>query len=189
MEQRNYTLKECRAFSLERRDYIQQFVRGNFDPKAELPVVTIPDEPHPWNILHSVIEQFYNRECGIAQALSDARCDKERAQRTIKHNEESQEAYWRMQKEIGDLRQANERLTEILSRTEKSPQKSSDALLGLLQEASPYEWADSMGDILDGLIMSLDYSGCDALANTLSYARTLQRFFMELGKEMSPAEN
>ena len=80
MEQKSYTLKECRAFNLEQHDYILQFIRGNYNPKAELKSIVIPDDPHPWKILRSVIKQFYDRECEMARTINFAHCEMERAQ-------------------------------------------------------------------------------------------------------------
>lgn len=185
MEQKNYTLKECKAYNQKQHDYIQQFIRGNYDPKAEFKPIVIPEDTHPWKILQSVIKQFYDRECEIASTISDARCEMERALNMIKHNEGMQDTYWKMQKEIGDLKRENERLKESLSQIEKSPQKQPEALTGLIDYYSIDELIDGTGEILDSLIMAFDYSGSDGLKEPMKYTRALQRFFRELEKEIN----
>lgn len=195
MEQKNYTLKECRAFSQKRLESTTAFIRGNF-ANGECKELALPDEAHPWIILHAVIDQYYKREYAMAQSIDLARCEMKRAKDMIEHNKGLDDAYWKMQEEIGKLTKENEQLmgeNESLGRNPKSQSveyeafhekgERLEALKDLLQEASPIEWVDSIGEILDGLIMALDYSGCDGLIEQLSKARSLQRFFMELEKE------
>lgn len=177
-----YTLKGCKALNQERHNYIQQFIRGNYDPKAELKPVVIPDDTHPWKILQSVIKQFYDRECEMARTINFAHCEMERAQGIIKHNDGLQNTYWKMQKEIGDLRRDNEQLKESLSQREKIPQKCG-ALAELIACYGIDELIEGTGDILDGLMIAFDYSDIDGLRESVKYARALQKFFMELDKE------
>ena len=78
MEQKNYTLKECRMFNQKQLETTTAFMKGNFK-NPECKVLVIPDEAHPWNILHSVIEQFYKREYKRTQIIDVARCEMERS--------------------------------------------------------------------------------------------------------------
>lgn len=182
MEQKNYTLKECRAFSQKQLEITIAFIRGNF-ADGECKELALPDEAHPWFILHAVIDQYYKREYDMAQSIDMARCEMKRAKDMIEHNKGLDDAYWKMQKEIGKLTKENEQLRVEATNRQKDIVEQPRALKELLQEASPIEWVDSMGGILDGLIMALDYSGWDRLTEQLSEARSLQRFFMELEKE------
>lgn len=182
MEQKNYTLKECRAFNQKRLESTTAFIRGNF-ANGECKELVLPDEAHPWIILHAVIDQYYKREYDMAQSIDMARCEMSRAKDMIEHNKGLEDAYWKMQKEIGKLTKENERLMVEATNRQKDIVEQPKALKDLLQEASPIEWVGSMGEILDGLIITLDYSGCDGLISELSKARSLQRFFMELEKE------
>ena len=186
MEQKSYTLKECRAFNLEQHDYILQFIRGNYNPKAELKSIVIPDDPHPWKILRSVIKQFYDRECEMARTINFAHCEMERAQGIIKHNEGMQNTYWQMQKEIGDLRRENEQLKESLSQREKSPQRQPEALQELLQSDITSDWVERLDEIQDNLITALGYDmDGQSIGSCLYTARTLQKLFVKLDKEIN----
>ena len=73
MEQKNYTLKECRAFNQKQLESTTAFIKGNF-ANGECKELTIPDEAHPWNILHAVIDQYYKRESEIAQVIDNSNC-------------------------------------------------------------------------------------------------------------------
>lgn len=182
MEQKNYTLKECRSFSQKRLESTTAFIRGNFH-NGECEELVLPDEAHPWNILHAVIDQYYKREYAMAQSIDLARCEMKRAKDMIEHSKGLDEAYWKMQKEIGKLTKENEQLRVEATNRQKDIVEQPRALKELLQEASPIEWVDSMGEILDGLIMGIECTGCDGLISELSKARSLQRFFMELERE------
>lgn len=185
MKQKSYTLKECKVFNQEQRDYIQQFIRGNYDPTAEINAVVIPDDPHPWKILYSIIEQYYDREHKMAQSINFSRCEMERAQNIIKHNEGIQDIYWQMQNEMVDLRRDNERLKAELSQIEKRPQKQPEALQELIDIYGSDGLIDGIGDVLDGLITAAEYSGSDGLLESMRYTRALQGFFMKLEKEVN----
>lgn len=182
MEQKNYTLKECRAFNQKQLEITTAFARGNF-ANAECKELVLPDEVQPWNILHSVIAQFYKREYEMAQAIDMSRCEMNRAKKMIEDAKERNDLYWRMQKEIGDLKQENKRLQEELSQSEENLQEQPKALQELLLEASLTEWVDGMGEVLDSLIMAIDCTGSDGLTGSLRYTRSLQQFFIELEKE------
>ena len=147
--------------------------------------LVLPDEAHPWIILHSVIDQFYKREYEMAQTIDMARCEMDQAKKMKEHQKGLDDAYWQMQKEIGNLRRDNERLKESLSQIEKSPQKQPEALTGLIDYYSIDELIDGTGEILNSLIMAFDYSGSDGLREPMKYTRALQRFFRELEKEIN----
>lgn len=187
MEQKNYTLKECRAFAQRQLETTNAFIRGNYNPEGESTVLVIQDEAHPWNILHSVIGQFYKRECAMAQSISIARCQLNHANELMNRSNEWDNAYWQMQKAIGELTKENERLKAEAEQPalQTNEVEQPEALQELLQEASPTEWIGNMGEILDSIIMAIDYSGSDGLTDSLRNARSLQRFFMELGRELN----
>lgn len=182
MEQKNYTLKECRAFNQKRLESTTAFIRGNF-ANGECKELALPVEAHPWIILHAVIDQYYKREYAMAQSIDMARCEMNQAKGMIEHSKGLDDAYWKMQEEIGKLTKENEQLRVEATNRQKNIVEQPKALKELLQEASPIEWVDNMGEILDGLIMTLDYSGCDRPISELSKARSLQQFFMELERE------
>lgn len=186
MEQKNYTLKECRAFNQKRLESTAAFIRGNF-ANGECKELILPDEAHPWVILHSVIEQFYKREYAMAQSIDMARCEMNRARDMIEHNKGMEDTYWKMQAEIGKLTKENERLKaeDEQPALPTNEVEQPEALQELLQEASPTEWIGNMGEILDSIITAIDYSGSDGLTDSLRNARSLQRFFMDLGMELN----
>lgn len=101
----------------------------------------------------------------------------------IKSNEALRNTCHAMQREIDDLRQDNEQLKELLSRSEKSPQKRAETLSELTSVYGIDELIDGTGRILDCIIAAYNYSGCDGLAEPMAMTRELQRFFMGLGKK------
>lgn len=185
MEQKTYTLKECRAFNQKSLELTTKFAKGNLK-NGECKELTLPDEAHPWNILHSVIDQFYKREYGRAQLIDIARCELKEAKELLGEIKEQNNLYWKMQKEISDLKHENEQLKETLSHTDKSSQKQPKALQELMLQDAANGWAERLDDMQDDLITALEY-GADGkrISGGLFTARTLQKFFIELAREIN----
>ena len=184
MEQKNYTPKECRAFNQKSLELTNKFAKGNFK-NAECKELILPDDVHPWNILYSVIDQFYKREYERAQLIDIAHCELMEAKELIADVREHNELYRNMQKEISILKQENEKLTEDISQMEKRVQEQPKALQELIDYCGIDELIDNTGEILDWLIRFYDHSSSKGLANPMFYTRQIQKFFIELEKEQN----
>lgn len=184
MEQKNYTLEECRAFNQKQLEITTAFIKCNF-ANAACKELVLPDGDHPWIILHSVIYQFYKREYEIAQAIDMARCEMNQAKKIREVAKERDDLYWKMENEIVDLRQKNKKLKAELSQSEKMAQEQPIALQELIDVYGIDGLIDGAGDVLDGLITAAEYSGSAGLLDPMRYTRALQGFFMKLEKELA----
>ncbi|WP_455640031.1 hypothetical protein [Parabacteroides sp.] len=130
-------------------------------------ILNIPDDPHPWNALRSVIDQFYQRERDIASERYDSRKATEKAKKLEERNNELTYQLEQVQTELSQL-------------------KSQPAYLSPLEEllalCDAEEWVDSIDSIIDCLI-SLMCNDKDMIGGSdLYYARRLREFFVKLSK-------
>lgn len=182
MKQKNYTLKECRVFNQKQFGITTAVMKETFK-NTECIELILPDEAHPWNMLHAVIEQYYKREYKRVQTIDITRTEMDRATIIMNEYKEWNSTYGQTQKEISDLKQENERLKVELNRLEKSTPVQSIALQKLLKITSVTEWGEITGDILDGLIKAMWHTEDISLSEQMICVRHLQKFFAELEKE------
>ena len=182
MEEIKYTLKDCRAFNQKRLEETKAFIKGNFK-NAECKELNLPDNAHPLFILRAVIDQFYKREYEMARDISAANCDMEKAKEMVAGCRIWDELFMKMQVEISRLQEENAQMRQ--KQQEKEPIGMPKALASLLMIERPKEWARSMDELVDRLIMALDYLESDMLSGDLYHVRTLHKFFIELEKEMN----
>lgn len=184
MEQKNYTLKECRAFNQKSLELITEFTKESLK-NGECKELILPDEAHPWKVLHSVIDQFYKREYDRVQAISIARCELEELKELRNDVRAQSEKNSQMLQEMIDLKEENYQLKECINQLQERAQEQPNALQEIINEYGIDGLIDITGGILDGLIDAVDQSGCNWLIEPMKHARALQGLFMKLEKELS----
>lgn len=104
-DKKNFRFKDCKAWNQYRQNntalYIRAEVSPDYSPCASL---NLPTNPNPWNVLRSVIDQFYQREADIAWKLLKAQQATEKGQKLEEKNKELQEIFWKQDKRIGELK-------------------------------------------------------------------------------------
>lgn len=110
---KNRTIKECRAFNEDCRMVATSFIRENYFSYAGSKELALPDGSHPCNILYNLIDQFYKRECEIAQRIDIARWEAEKLSKVC----------WEMQRAIDRLTKENESLKAEIANRENSYMK------------------------------------------------------------------
>lgn len=104
-DKKNFRFKDCKAWNQYRQNNTAQYIRvevaTDYSPSAGL---SIPTDPNPWNVLRSVIDQFYQREIDIAWKLLKAQQATENGQKLEEKNRELQEIFWKQDKRIGELK-------------------------------------------------------------------------------------
>lgn len=84
----NFTFKDCKAWNRYKQIRTTQRIRAevapDYSPGAAL---NLPTDSNPWNVLRSVIDQFYQREIDIAWKLFKGRKATEKGQRLEEKSE------------------------------------------------------------------------------------------------------
>lgn len=164
-DKERFSFKDCKAWNIYNAECLDVHILGNIDPGyTGCPVLDIPDDPHSWNAMRSVIDQFYQREKDIAWERYGAR-----------------EAIKKASKLEKKLAQAEEIADISLRRLQELERKNSikESLLNdLLQQRSAKEWIDGLSTVLDELIRLAEYDQTNN--DALFSARQLQQFFMNL---------
>lgn len=180
-----FSFKNCKAWNQYKQTGVTQYIKGNIDPDyTGCTILNIPDDPHPWNAMRTIIDQFYQRERDIAWERYEARKAIEKATKIEDRNNQLCNARWILDSRIGDLKkelsQAHDKIAELES---NQPAKAASILLDeLLQQSNAGEWVDNMGDIIDCIIGLMAYDGNTVSSSDLYFARRLQQFFMKLDK-------
>lgn len=163
-------LSDCKVWSYLRKERTTDYIKSMIDPKGVSATLFIPDSANPWNIVKSVVNQFYDREKDIAWGRYDYRkaiAIRDKQENRIKELEKELEATY----------------NKLSSCQSDKAEKYADGLKhleDLLFYGSAKEWVDIMFDIIDDLIMVKDE---DRSEMSLYNARMLQRFFIALQKE------
>lgn len=80
-DKKDFRFKDCKTWNRYRQNNTAQYLRAeggpDYSPCASL---NLPTDPNPWNILRSVIDQFYQREIDITRRLLKAQEATEKAQ-------------------------------------------------------------------------------------------------------------
>ena len=188
-DKERFSFKDCKAWNIYRAELVDIYIMGNINPDyTGCAVLDIPDDPHPWNTLRSVIEQFYQREKDIAkeriyahEAIEKASKQEERIQRLDRTIFETDDIILELKKE---LKKPRDNQSETKQRAEIP------ARLNLLDElldiSNAGEWIDAMGSILDCVIGLSCYDGNAINGSDLYFTRRLQEFFMKLDKVRDP---
>lgn len=183
----NFSFKNCKTWSQYKQTGVTQYIRGEIDPGyTGCAVLNIPDDPHPWNAMRSVIDQFYQRERVIAWERYEAREAIKKAQRLEEKNKQLDNARWILDSRIGELKkelaQAHDKIAELESNQPAEIPTRLDILDDLLQQCNAGEWVDIMGGILDCVIGFSCYEDNTVSGSDLYFTRKLQQFFMKLDK-------
>lgn len=198
-DKERFSFKDCKAWNIYRAECVDVYIMGNIDPDyAGCAVLNIPDNPHPWNTLRSVIEQFYQREKNIAKERICAHEAIEKTQRLEGKNKQLDDARWILDSHIGELKkelaQAHDKIAELESNNPVEIPTRLNLLNDLLQQSDAGEWVDIMGGILDCVIGLSCYESNTVSGSDIYFTRRLQEFFMKLDKaeqtkEIDPASN
>lgn len=66
--QKYFTFKDCKTWNRYKQISTAQYIRAEAGPDYSSHAgLNLPSDPNPWNVLRSVIDQFYQREINIAQ--------------------------------------------------------------------------------------------------------------------------
>lgn len=198
-DKERFSFKDCKAWNIYRAELVDIYIMGNIDPDyAGCAVLNIPDNPHPWNTLRSVIEQFYQREKNIAKERISAHEAIEKTQRLEEKNKQLDDARWILDSRIGELKkelvQAHDKIAKLENNQPAEISTRLNLLNDLLQQSDAVEWVDIMGGILDCVIGLSYYESNTVSGSDIYFARRLQEFFMKLEKaeqtkEIDPASN
>ena len=186
-DKERFSFKDCKAWNTYRAECTDAYVLGNIDPGyTGCAILNIPDDPHPWNALRSVIDQFYQRERDIARERYNARI-------AIKETTKQKEYISQLEKVLSYSYDIIEELKKKLAQAQNKFVKLDDnqpannpAYLSPLKEllalCDAGEWVDSIDSIIDCLI-SLMCNDKDMIdGSDLYYARRLREFFVKLSK-------
>lgn len=178
-----FSFKNCKTWNQHRQTRVTQYIRAEIDPDYTGCVnLSIPDDPHPWNTMRSVIDQFYQREREIAWERLNAREAIKKAQELEERYKELDNIRWAQDARIGELK----RELEKQNNQQKEQPAEVPARLNILDElldiSDPGEWVDIMGGILDCVIGLSCYEGNTVSGSDLYFTRRLQEFFMKLDK-------
>lgn len=185
-----FSFKDCKVWNQYKQTGVTQYIRGEIDPDyTGCAVLNIPDDPHPWNAMRSVIDQFYQRERVIAWERYEAREAIKKAQQLEEKNKQLDNARWILDSRIGELKeelaQAHDKIAELKCNKQAEIPTRLDILDDLLQQCNAGEWVDIMGGILDCVIGLSCYEDNTVSGSDLYFARRLQQFFMKLDKATS----
>ena len=156
-DKERFSFKDCKAWNIYKAECVDVYTLGNIDPDyTGCAVLNIPDDPHPWNAMRSVIDQFYQRERVIAWERHEAREAIKKAQRLEEKNQQLDGARWILDSRIGELKREQVQAHDKISELESNQPAEIPARLNLLDElldlCNAGEWVDIMGGILDCVI-------------------------------------
>ncbi len=182
-----FSFKDCKAWNQYKQTGVTQYIRGEIDPDyTGCAILNIPNDPHPWNTMRSVIDQYYQRERVIAWERYEARKAIKKAQQLEEKNKQLDNARWMLDSCTGELKkelaQAHEKIVELVSNQPTEIPTHFNLLDDLLNLCDAGEWVDNIDSIIDCLI-SLMCNDKDVIdGSDLYFARRLQQFFMRLDK-------
>lgn len=188
-DKERFSFKDCKVWNIYNAECLDVYVLGNIDPGyTGCSVLNIPNDPHPWNAMRSIIDQFYQREKEIALERHHARKAIEKTAKLEERNKQLDEGRWILDSRVGELKKEIERLTDLQTNvainapTPKDGVNTITPIDELLELADPGEWVDNIDSIIDCLI-SLMRNDKDVIdGSDLYFARRLQQFFMRLDK-------
>lgn len=169
-DKKNFNKKDCiewnKIIANNAIAYIEMEVGLNFDKIGEL---QIPGDNNPWNIVRSLISQYYQREKDLAWERFEA----QKAINTYDKQKEEikslSDLYWKDQEAIKALKQQTKE-----NAVSKEDVQRLKELEELLEWNPPIEWMESINSIISNLpeeIYSLKEDLC-----------LLNRFFINLLK-------
>ena len=191
-DKERFTFKDCKAWNIFNAECVDVHVLGNIDPHyTGCAVLSIPDDPHPWNAFRSVIDQFYQRERVIAWERYETRVAIKKAQQLEEKNKQLYDARGILDSRIGELKKALALAEEIGDISLRRVQELEDVqpaeiptrlnlIDALLQQSDAGEWVENISEVLDCIITLAYYD--EANYQPLRTVRALQEFFMKLDK-------
>lgn len=182
-----FSFKNCKTWNQYEQTGVTQYIRAEIDPHyTACAVLNIPDDPHPWNALRSVIDQFYQRERVIAWERYEAREAIKKAQQLEEKNKQLDDARWILDSRIGELKKELVQAHDKIAKLESNQPAEIPTRLNLLDEllaiSDAEEWVDITGGILDCVIGLSCYEDKTVSGSDLYFTRRLQEFFMKLDK-------
>lgn len=112
-----------------------QYIRGEINPHALCAGLNLPDDRNPWNVLRSVIDQFYQREKDIAWKLFESREAREKAQQLEERNRKLWDTLWKQDERIGELKTLLENDTS--DKAGKEPENTDTPTYRTLKDCNP----------------------------------------------------
>ena len=169
-DKKNFNKKDCiewnRILANNAIAYIEMEVGLNFDKIGEL---QIPGDNNPWNIVRSLISQYYQREKDLAWERSEAQQAINTYDKQKEEIKSLSDLYWKEQEAIKALKQQTKE--NAVSKEDVQRLNELEELLGW---NPPIEWMESINSIISNLpeeIYSLKEDLC-----------LLNRFFLSLLK-------
>lgn len=141
-DKQNFRFKDCIAWSQYQQTNTMCYLRGEVDPNyPDCTSLNIPANANPWNVLRSVIDQFYKREIDIAWELFKSRKATEKAKKLEEKNEELQEIFWKQDKCIGELEtilEKNKTLNDAPATESEEPENDDAPAYYTLEDCKAY---------------------------------------------------
>lgn len=169
-DKKNFNKKDCiewnKIIANNAIAYIEMEVGLNFDKIGEL---QIPGDNNPWNIVRSLISQYYQREKDLAWERSEAQQAINTYDKQKEEIKSLSDLYWKEQEAIKSLKQQTKE-----NAVSKEDVQRLKELEELLEWNPPIEWMESINSIISNLpeeIYSLKEDLC-----------LLNRFFINLLK-------
>lgn len=131
----NFTFKNCKAWNRYKQTCTTQYIRGEINPHELCAGLNLPDDRNPWNVLRSVIDQFYQREKDIAWKLFESREAREKAQQLEERNRKLWDTLWKQDERIGELKTLLENDTS--DKAGKEPENTDTPTYCTLKDCNP----------------------------------------------------